>query len=383
MLTLDLDACIGDFSYNGFFYRYIKVRMINKINYKSKNLILSIAAIGVGALTVIVTATQALNGEWFIEQKDKASVSENVFFTAKASLSDLKIGSDFEEVDIISAATSLSTTTDTSTLEMLDETSDEEEITALIETVSMEEQATATTEQVYSVTAFETPVTMYTNERVNVRSGAGTEYDRLTTLSWATALSVTGVTDNGWYQIEYAEDFAYVSAEYVQDTQPSVPYVFVGDSRTVQMENAVGTGNNVWISKVGQGYSWFKNQIDLIDDYAGSGTKVIINMGVNDLANASKYIKLINSYMDSWTEQGITVYYAAVTPVYDGISVSNSQIETFNQKMQEGLDSRITWIDGYSYLVSTGFSSSDGLHYNNATYRSLYSFYTSTIESLQ
>ena len=373
----------GIFHIMVFFYRYIKVRMINKINYKSKNLILSIAAIGVGALTVIVTATQALNGEWFIEQKDKASVSENVFFTPKASLSDLKIGSDFEEVDIISAATSLSTTIDTSTLEMLDETSDEEEITALIETVSMEEQATATTEQVYSVTAFETPVTMYTNERVNVRSGAGTEYDRLTTLSWATALSVTGVTDNGWYQIEYAEDFAYVSAEYVQDTQPSVPYVFVGDSRTVQMENAVGTGNNVWISKVGQGYSWFKNQIDLIDDYAGSGTKVIINMGVNDLANASKYIKLINSYMDSWTEQGITVYYAAVTPVYDGISVSNSQIETFNQRMQEGLDSRITWIDGYSYLVSTGFSSSDGLHYNNATYRSLYSFYISTIESLQ
>ena len=61
--------------------------MINKINYKSKNLILSIAAIGVGTLTVIVTATQALNGEWFIEQKDKASVSENLFFTPKASLS--------------------------------------------------------------------------------------------------------------------------------------------------------------------------------------------------------------------------------------------------------------------------------------------------------
>ncbi|MCR4901598.1 MAG: SH3 domain-containing protein [Butyrivibrio sp.] len=245
---------------------------------------------------------------------------------------------------------------------------------------SMEQQLTANNLPQYTVTVYDTAVTMYTNDRVNVRNGAGTEYARLATLSWSTAVSVTGVTDNGWYQIDYNGSASFVSADYVQETAPAVPYVFVGDSRTVQMQAAVGTGNNVWISKVGQGYSWFKNQIDLIDDYASAGSKVIINMGVNDICNVSKYANLINSYMDSWTEQGITVYYAAVTPVYDGISVSNDQIESFNSTLQSKLDSRITWIDGYSYLSSTGFTSADGLHYNNATYRSLYSYYMSQTE---
>jgi len=332
--------------------------MIKKIYYKNKNLILHLAV----ACTALIVVTFLFNSTF--KNTENTSIVE---------------GTPIAET---------SGTVQNNVLALGTDSSNEIELEDLLAasmtgTVNIAEHESEIQESEYTVTAYDTPVTMYTNDRVNVRDGAGTEYNKLTTLSWSTPLSVTGVTNNGWYQIAYDNSTAYVSADYVQESVPSVPYVFVGDSRTVQMEAAVGTGSNVWISKVGQGYSWFKNQIDLIDDYAGNGTKVIINMGVNDLANASKYISLINSYMDSWTEQGITVYYAAVTPVYDGISVSNSQIETFNATMQAGLDSRITWIDGYSYLLSTGFSSSDGLHYNYDTYRSLYSFYMSTIASLQ
>jgi hypothetical protein len=161
---------------------------------------------------------------------------------------------------------------------------------------------------------------------------------------------------------------------------PSTPLVFVGDSRTVQMQKAVGSTDKAFIAKIGEGYSWFKNTaLSEIPSYAGTGTTMIINFGVNDLANASKYIQLVNSNIDAWTEAGITVYYAAVTPVGNCSSVSNAQIENFNARLQSELDPRVQWLDGYTYLTQTGFSTADGLHYNNDTYRSLYSYYMSVI----
>ncbi len=236
---------------------------------------------------------------------------------------------------------------------------------------------------VFTVTEYETPVTMYTSDTVNVRSGAGTDYDKLGKLRWGSETQVTGETDNGWYEVSYDDTTAFIMADYIVSELPGTPYVFVGDSRTVQMQMAVGSSDKAYIAKVGEGYSWFQNTaLSEIPHYAGNGTTMIINFGVNDLANASKYIKLINSNIDAWTEAGITVYYAAVTPVGSSASVSNAQIESFNAKMQAELDPRVQWIDGYSYLSQTGFSSNDGLHYNSDTYRNLYSYYMSVISQV-
>ena len=236
------------------------------------------------------------------------------------------------------------------------------------DTVSVSsKEATASLEMprtVYTVTEYEAPVTMYTSDTVNVRSGAGTDYDKLGKLRWGSETLVTGVTDNGWYEVSFDDTTAFI----------------VGDSRTVQMQMAVGSTDKAYIAKVGEGYSWFSNTaLSEIPHYAGNGTTMIINFGVNDLANASKYIRLINSNIDAWTEAGITVYYAAVTPVGGNASVSNSQIESFNARMQSELDPRVQWLDGYTYLTQTGFSTADGLHYNSDTYRSLYSYYMSVI----
>ncbi len=59
--------------------------------------------------------------------------------------------------------------------------------------------------------------------------------------------------------------------------------------------------------------------------------------------------------------------------------MSNEQIENFNAKLQAELDPRIKWIDSYSYLTQTGYSTSDGLHYDKNTYRNLYSYYMSVL----
>ncbi len=248
--------------------------------------------------------------------------------------------------------------------------------------LSTESETKVSPRTAYSAVEYEAPVTMYTSDTVNVRAGAGTDYDKVGKLRWGNQLQVTGETDNGWYEVIYDGITAFIKGDYMVSDLPGTPYVFVGDSRTVQMQMAVGSSDKAYIAKVGEGYSWFKNTaLSQIPAYAGNGTTMIINFGVNDLGNVSKYISLINSNIDAWTEAGITVYYAAVTPVGDCTTVSNAQIESFNSRMQSELDPRIKWLDGYSYLTQTGFSTADGLHYNMDTYRSLYSYYMSVIDS--
>ena len=249
--------------------------------------------------------------------------------------------------------------------------------------VSSQEATSELQNTVYTVTEYATPITMYTSDTVNVRSGAGTDYDKVGKLKWGTETTVTGETDNGWYEVAFDNGTAFIIGDYMVNELPGTPIVFVGDSRTVQLENAVGTTDKAYIAKVGEGYSWFSSTaLAEIPHVAGPGTTMIINFGVNDLANASKYISLINNNIDDWLNAGITVYYAAVTPVGSGASVTNAQIEKFNSRMQSELDPRIQWIDGYSFLTKTGFSSSDGLHYSADTYKNLYYYYMSVISQI-
>jgi len=232
----------------------------------------------------------------------------------------------------------------------------------------------------YSITDYETPVTMYASDTVNVRAGAGTDYDKIGKLSWGSAVQVIGATDNGWYEISYNDNLGFVMGDFFTEGLPGVPYLFVGDSRTVQLKMAVGSTDKAYVAKVGEGYNWFKNTaLSEISETAGNGTVMVINFGVNDLGNASKYIKLVNSNIDAWIEAGITVYYAAVTPVGSSARVTNDQIESFNSRLKNELDPRIQWIDGYTFLQQNGFNASDGLHYDKTTYKNLYSYYMSVM----
>ncbi len=232
----------------------------------------------------------------------------------------------------------------------------------------------------YSVAEYETPQRMYTTATVNVRTGAGMDYDKVGKLGWGSETTVVGETSNGWFEVAFDGGKAFILGDYMALEVPGTPYVFVGDSRTVQLQMAVGSTDKAYIAQVGEGYNYFKNTaLPAITDYAGPGTNMIINFGVNDLANASKYISLVNNNIDAWTEAGINVYYAAVTPVGNCSSVTNTQIENFNTRLQSELDPRVKWIDGYTYLTQTGFSTPDGLHYNKDTYKSLYSYYMSVL----
>ena len=312
-------------------------------NLKNKNLILVSGALMVASLAVC--------GAAFATDEIKVSATEAII----ASTEDVSVQPEIASIEGSSAITDESSAAASSSVEPVDPN---------------------------VVVHYEVPANMFASATVNVRNGAGIQCDKIGKLSWGAQITVTGETGSGWYEIAYKDGIGYVSKDYVSTGIPGVPFLFVGDSRTVQLKTAVGSTDKAYVAKVGEGYSWFKNTaLPQIPNYAGNGTVMVINFGVNDLANASKYIKLVNSNIDSWEAAGIKVYYAAVTPVKNCKTVSNEQIEKFNAKLKSQLDPRVTWIDGYSYLKQNGFSTGDGLHYNNSTYKSLYSYYMSVIDA--
>lgn len=152
-------------------------------------------------------------------------------------------------------------------------------------------------------------------------------------------------------------------------------FLFVGDSRTVGMSGATGVNA---IAKVSMGYSWAKKQISQVKTY--DNTNIVFWFGVNDLYNISKYITMYNDLYESMKDKNVNIYVMAVTPCCYSYSRLNPDIASFNTKMQAELNENIEFIDTYSFLNQNGFGSSDGLHYNNITYRAIYNYVISEIK---
>lgn len=265
------------------------------------------------------------------------------------------------------------------------------------ESVQGEETAAeAGTETAYTVTAFEEGKAMHASGAVNVRKGPSTDYERIGGLAKGQGVTVTGQADTGWYEIAYGEGKAYVSNKYLQEGQTAPQpegqpqavtevknvsgVILVGDSRFVQMQANVGENSCTWIAESGKGYNWFKeNAIARIDGCVGKGSKILINLGVNDPGNLSNYLELVNAKAAEWTGKGAKVYYASVNPVWENPYVTEEQVEYFNSQMQNGLSGDITWIDSHSYLNTIGYKLVDGLHFNAETYQNLYAYYMSCL----
>ena len=96
--------------------------------------------------------------------------------------------------------------------------------------------------------------------------------------------------------------------------------IFVGDSRTGQMANAVG-GTAAWpgtafVACFGGGVDWLSTAQAKkdVDQYVTPGSVIILNYGVNDLSRHNDYITTINRYAQDWISKGATVYFASVGP---------------------------------------------------------------------
>ncbi len=152
--------------------------------------------------------------------------------------------------------------------------------------------------------------------------------------------------------------------------------IYIGDSRTVGMDDVIDIENeeeNAFVvAKVGQGYSWFSSTaLTQVEQIKKRNTDIdawqyIINLGVNDLGSIDKYLE---KYEKLAEEDNIEIILVSVNPVKNYPTVSNDDIEAFNEKLEE---SGFYYIDTYSVLEEEGFSTSDGLHYTSDTYELIY-----------
>lgn len=148
--------------------------------------------------------------------------------------------------------------------------------------------------------------------------------------------------------------------------------VFVGDSRCVQMQAAVGGGGSTWICEGGKRVSWMEeNAVPRLDNIVGKGTKVVICMGVNDPWHYPEYAALTNRKAAEWNARGATVYFVSVNPVWENPYVTQEQVDTFNANIP-GMLNGVRWIDTASIVKQGGYKLVDGLHYDTNAYINLF-----------
>lgn len=244
------------------------------------------------------------------------------------------------------------------------------------------------------VTRLEEPKTLYAVSAVNFRRGPGTDYERAGSLAMADDVLVLGQADTGWYFFMKDGEPVYVSDKYLSETKPELPppapaapaapagpaqaavapagVIMVGDSRCVQMQEAVGGGGCSWICENSKEITWFQDKaIPRFDPYVGKGTKVVINMGVNDPEHYLKYVEVVNAKAADWTARGAKVYFVSVNPVWENPYTDQEDVDTFNAQVP-GMLSGVTWIDTSSWLMANGYRLVDGLHYDAPTYVNIF-----------
>jgi hypothetical protein len=155
--------------------------------------------------------------------------------------------------------------------------------------------------------------------------------------------------------------------------------VFIGDSRTVQMDRAVAdSACEVYIAKGSTGYEYLESTAwpefeKVVSDNPGTTINAVIGYGINDLWKESMYADFVNSKVEL-LPSNVHLSWVSVNPVLGEYSKMSSRINWFNENIRNDLDERISFIDSYSYLMDTGFSSYDGLHYVGATNVDIHDF---------
>ena len=249
------------------------------------------------------------------------------------------------------------------------------------------------------IKTLETPVTKYSQRGLNIRKGPGTEFDIVGHLGTNDEVTVVGESKTTpWKEIKFNNETAFVHGGYIADAKveiapppvqaqtqdggaaqasqapaPQAPapqpkaaagVLFIGDSRTCQMRDAVGGAGCGWICEYSTTYKWFaETAVPQADAIVGKGTKVVICMGVNDPGGYYAYAALANQKAADWNARGARVYFVSVNPVCNPYDDKTPKIDEFNANMP-GLLSGVYWIDTASVIKQGGYVLEDGIHYD-------------------
>ena len=142
-------------------------------------------------------------------------------------------------------------------------------------------------------------------------------------------------------------------------------YLFVGDSRTVGLDEAVSGVSS--IAKVGAGVTYFKSILPEVTKVRGKN--VIFNFGVNDRDRYKDYVAVYKSLPKEFIQKN-NVIFMSVNPT-DGSKYGswNADIDKFNAYVKKNLPSGIKYLNTNSTLKKEGFQTRDGCHYKPVTYK--------------
>lgn len=302
-----------------------------------------------------------------------------------------------EEASVVE--TSVEATEEVAEEAVSEEESVTEEKTLGETTEAVTEEETEESKKKIVVTPLEEPKTLYATIALNVRRGPSTDYEKAGSLAMADSVMALGQADTGWYFFMMDGQAVYASDKYLSETKPELQspapatpvqqaqaaqqaptqaavapagVIMVGDSRCVQMQEAVGGGGCSWICENSKEYTWFVEKgIPRFDQYVGKGTKVVINMGVNDPEHYKDYVATVNAKAAEWAARGAKTYFVSVNPVWENPYTAQEDVDTFNANVP-GMLSGVTWIDTSSWLNANGYRLVDGLHYDAPTYVNIF-----------
>lgn len=135
---------------------------------------------------------------------------------------------------------------------------------------------------------------------LNVRSGPGTDFSKVTTLSAGTVVEIVGI-DNGWYKITYDGATGYVSSDYLSTTK---------DSTGSRSDDTVTVSNSGMGTQIA---AYAMKFLGVPYVYGGNGPSSF------DCSGFTKYV---------YSNFGYTLNRTATGQLSNGISVSKDQLQT-------------------------------------------------------
>lgn len=189
------------------------------------------------------------------------------------------------------------------------------------------------------------------------------------------------------------------------DTVKYSKIIFVGDSRTVRMNQTLRTQNCIanlagvdFVASSSQGLSWFQStgyetllkKVKTAGADASCPVAIVFNLGINDLANISEYVSYLRQVAPELEGLNCRLFYMSLNPINSTmidkkglIHREEADVREFNRRIKSELNDSYVYIDIYSWLVQTGYSTDsgmsgqntgidDGLHYTVNTYKRIF-----------
>lgn len=241
----------------------------------------------------------------------------------------------------------------------------------------------ATSKTVSTSYATSTKKGRVTVSSLNVRSGAGTKYKKIGSLSYNKSVTIVK-TVNGWYKIKYNSGYGYVIKNYISTSSSNSSkeskdldgFLFVGDSFTYNIKKNIysNTKNAVIRAKGSVTANYWVKNFNQMPANSSSIKGVILQIGVNgmgdkdNISNAKTLIKKLRAKYGNKT-----IYVHRVFPIGSSYRYRNKytmqkDIKAYNASIKSYCSTlkNVKYIDATSGFINSNgylkYADPEGLH---------------------